>query len=51
MTSGAPAARRAPAQWAPWERNQWAIYAAVLISFLSFTFVMPFLPQLCSASA
>ncbi len=34
-----------PNTWELWERNQWAIYTAVLISFLSFTFVMPFLPQ------
>ncbi len=34
-----------PNTWELWQRNQWAIYAAVLISFLSFTFVMPFLPQ------
>lgn len=34
-----------PNTWDLWERNQWAIYTAVLISFLSFTFVMPFLPQ------
>lgn len=34
-----------PHTWEPWQRNQWAIYASVLISFLSFTFVMPFLPQ------
>ncbi len=34
-----------PQTWQPWQRNQWAIYASVLISFLSFTFVMPFLPQ------
>lgn len=34
-----------PNTWEKWQRNQWAIYAAVLISFLSFTFVMPFLPQ------
>ena len=40
-----PAARWSPSSWEPWQRNQWAIYAAVLISFLSFTFVMPFLPQ------
>jgi len=45
MTGGGAAARWSPARWEPWERNQWAIYAAVLISFLSFTFVMPFLPQ------
>ncbi|MGI8854754.1 MAG: MFS transporter [Thermomicrobiales bacterium] len=37
--------RWSPNTWEPWQRNQWAIYAAVLISFLSFTFVMPFLPQ------
>jgi MFS transporter, DHA1 family, multidrug resistance protein len=37
--------RWSPKTWPPWQRNQWAIYAAVLISFLSFTFVMPFLPQ------
>lgn len=34
-----------PNSWEPWQRNQWAIYASVLISFLSFTFIMPFLPQ------
>lgn len=34
-----------PNGWEKWQRNQWAIYAAVFISFLSFTFVMPFLPQ------
>jgi len=34
-----------PNTWEKWQRNQWAIYSAVLISFLSFTFVMPFLPQ------
>lgn len=34
-----------PNTWELWQRNQWAIYAAVLISFLSFTFVMPFLPR------
>ncbi len=34
-----------PNSWERWQRNQWAIYIAVLISFLSFTFVMPFLPQ------
>lgn len=34
-----------PNTWELWERNQWAIYTAVLISFLSFTFVMPFLPR------
>jgi DHA1 family multidrug resistance protein-like MFS transporter len=34
-----------PNTWELWQRNQWAIYAAVMISFLSFTFVMPFLPQ------
>ncbi len=37
--------RWSPKTWEPWQRNQWAIYASVLISFLSFTFVMPFLPQ------
>ncbi len=31
--------------WQPWQRNQWAIYAAVLISFLGFSFLSPFLPQ------
>ncbi len=34
-----------PNRWEKWQRNQWAIYAGVFISFLSFTFVMPFLPQ------
>jgi DHA1 family multidrug resistance protein-like MFS transporter len=34
-----------PNTWQPWQRNQWAIYAAVLISSLGFTFVMPFIPQ------
>lgn len=34
-----------PNTWELWQRNQWAIYVAVMISFLSFTFVMPFLPQ------
>jgi len=33
-------ARWNPNTWQPWQRNQWAIYASVLISFLS-----PFLPQ------
>ncbi len=40
-----PYSRWNPHTWLPWQRNQWAIYASVLISFLSFTFVMPFLPQ------
>lgn len=39
------ASRWNPNGWEPWQRNQWAIYASVLISFLSFTFIMPFLPQ------
>ena len=48
MSSPAAPARYSrwnPNTWEGWERNQWAIYAAVFISFLSFTFVMPFLPQ------
>src|SRR4051812_23854464 len=49
MLVSGPASIRAaswnPAGWELWRRNQMAIYAAVLISFLSFTFVMPFLPQ------
>jgi MFS transporter, DHA1 family, multidrug resistance protein len=44
-TNPSGAARWNPNRWEGWERNQWAIYAAVLISYLSFTFVMPFLPQ------
>jgi DHA1 family multidrug resistance protein-like MFS transporter len=44
-TNPSGAARWNPQRWEGWERNQWAIYAAVLISYLSFTFVMPFLPQ------
>lgn len=40
-----PYSRWNPNSWEKWQRNQWAIYAAVLISFLSFTFSMPFLPQ------
>ncbi len=38
-------ARWRPKTWQPWQRNQWAIYAAVLISFLGFSFLSPFLPQ------
>lgn len=38
-------ARWNPNNWEKWRRNEWAIYAGVFISFLSFTFVMPFLPQ------
>ena len=34
-----------PNTWEPWQRNQWAIYASVLISFLGFSFLSPFLPQ------
>jgi DHA1 family multidrug resistance protein-like MFS transporter len=34
-----------PNTWQPWQRNQWAIYASVLISFLGFSFLSPFLPQ------
>lgn len=34
-----------PHTWQPWQRNQWAIYASVLISFLGFSFLSPFLPQ------
>lgn len=45
VTSPLEYSRWNPNTWEKWQRNQWAIYAAVLISFLSFTFVMPFLPQ------
>src|SRR4051794_25970868 len=49
MLVSGPASIRAaswnPAGWELWRRNEMAFYAAVLISFLSFTFVMPFLPQ------
>jgi DHA1 family multidrug resistance protein-like MFS transporter len=34
-----------PNTWQPWQRNQWAIYASVFISFLGFSFLSPFLPQ------
>src|SRR5438270_8048405 len=34
-----------PNTWLPWQRNQWAIYASVFISFLGFSFLSPFLPQ------
>ncbi len=43
--ASAPSSRWRPSSWQAWQRNQWAIYAAVFISFLSFTFVMPLLPR------
>jgi len=44
-SSGSTYSRWHPDTWQPWQRNQWAIYAAIFISSLGFTFVMPFIPQ------